>query len=105
MATSTVLLVGNICRILVLPKSNISPVTKQPSPSVAELVLYKKLGRRLQQRRVELGWSQSDLARRSGIDRVHLSLLENGRKHPTLWTLKTLAKPLRLKLTELVHGL
>jgi DNA-binding XRE family transcriptional regulator len=39
----------------------------------------EKLGFEIRMRRLELGWSQSELAKRACVDRAHLSRVERGR--------------------------
>ena len=39
----------------------------------------QKLGFEIRSRRLELGWSQFELARRAGVDRTYLGRLERGR--------------------------
>jgi DNA-binding XRE family transcriptional regulator len=46
--------------------------------------------------RIAAGLTQTALARRSGLDRTHLSRLEAGRTIPTLPTLRRLAKALQV---------
>jgi putative molybdopterin biosynthesis protein len=40
------------------------------------------------------GWSDGELARRSGLDRAHLNLLKNGRAQPQVATALALASAL-----------
>jgi DNA-binding XRE family transcriptional regulator len=53
-------------------------------------------GRKVRQLRVAAGLTQTALAKRSGMDRTHLSRLESGRLIPTVPTLKRLAKTLQV---------
>jgi HTH-type transcriptional regulator/antitoxin HipB len=43
-----------------------------------------QLGATARDRRVELGWTQTDVARRAGVSRKWVSDLETGRTHPDL---------------------
>lgn len=89
-----------------LLNSNMPKVTKiRDSSRRDEAIFFQKLGRRVAQRRVSLKLTQTTLARRSGIDRSQLSLLEIGQRHPTLRTLRTAAQALRTSLSELLRGL
>lgn len=63
--------------------------------------LVEALGKEVAERRLELGFTQQDLARFSGLDRPYISLLEVGRKQPTLSVLFLLALGLGLTLEEL----
>jgi ribosome-binding protein aMBF1 (putative translation factor) len=55
-----------------------------------------EMGRRVRQLRIAAGLTQTALAKRSGMDRTHLSRLERGRLMPTFPTLKRLAKTLQV---------
>jgi transcriptional regulator with XRE-family HTH domain len=52
--------------------------------------------------RERLGWSQTDLARESGIDRGYISRIETGSADPGLRVQSRLADALGIALTELV---
>ena len=58
--------------------------------------------RRLLERREELGWSQSELARRSSVAQKTISLLEQGDTDPTLSTLGLLAEALGFTPDEMI---
>lgn len=51
-------------------------------------------------RRAELGYTQEDLAGRCELDRPFISLIEVGRKQPTISVLYTLARGLGLSFGE-----
>lgn len=70
-------------------------------PSTLPL-LIKALALEIKVRRLELGLSQEDLAGRMEIDRPYISLIEVGRKQPTLSVLYKLAAGLDLSLSELM---
>ena len=53
--------------------------------------------------RKKLGISQEDLAERCKLDRTFISLLERGKRRPTLNTVFTLAKKLDIKPYELIQ--
>ncbi|HHW89647.1 MAG TPA: helix-turn-helix transcriptional regulator [Clostridiales bacterium] len=57
---------------------------------------------KIKQMREELGLTQEDLANRARVNRCYISELENGRRNPTLKTLKKLAKALNCKVGDLV---
>ncbi len=61
------------------------------------------LGKRIRNRRKQLGLSQMDMAKRTGIIQGDISLLERGKKH-ALWveTLERLAATLGCSLDYLV---
>lgn len=52
--------------------------------------------------RVELGWSQEDLAEKSGLHRTYISGIERGVRNPTLSVLDRLAKTLGVPPSELI---
>ena len=56
--------------------------------------IYAQLGQNLKEIRTEKNMSQSDIARRLGVDRGYISNIENGKKNPTLATIKKLADAL-----------
>lgn len=62
--------------------------------------LIAALGIEVKARRTELEMTQEDLAGRMGIDRPFISLIEVGRKQPTISVLYALAVALELRLEE-----
>ena len=60
------------------------------------------LGIELKVRRLQLGLTQEDLAGRCTLDRPYLSLIEVGRKQPTLSVLLLLADGLELSFGALM---
>lgn len=64
--------------------------------------LIEALGIELKVRRQQLGLTQEDLAGRCELDRPYLSLLEVGRKQPTISVLLLLADGLELSLSSLM---
>lgn len=63
--------------------------------------LVEALGVEVKARRDELELTQEDLAVRCGLDRPYISLMEVGRKQPTLSVMFRLACGLDLSLSEL----
>jgi len=63
--------------------------------------LIEALAVELKTRRLELGWSQEDLAGASDLDRPYISVMEVGKKQPTLSVLFRLAEALGLTFEEL----
>ena len=60
-------------------------------------------GERLSQRREELGWSQAELARRSGIPQGLISRMERGKvKEPGITVVRRLARTLQTTADYLV---
>ena len=61
--------------------------------------LQRELGDRLLQRRLELGYSQRELAEKVGTSQNRIYLIESGEANPTLDTLGRLAEILDARLT------
>lgn len=65
------------------------------------------LGQAIRDQREKLGFSQETLAERCGFDRTYISMLERGKRNPSLLNLLKLAKGLQTpvsKLTEVYDG-
>lgn len=58
--------------------------------------------RRLQTRRLQAGLSQAELATASGLSRITINAIENGKSTPRLHTAARIAKALGLPLAELI---
>jgi len=54
--------------------------------------------------RHDRGWNQSYLAEISGVGRVHISELENGRREAGLRVLEMLAVSFEISVSELLRG-
>ncbi len=65
--------------------------------------LINALATEIKRRRAELGFSQEDLAGWCELDRPYISLIEVGRKQPTLSVLLRLADGLQYSLAELME--
>ena len=66
--------------------------------------LQRKLGLQIVALRQGRGWSQTELAKRLGVDRCRLGKWERGLSAPSLEDLTALAALLGVTLDELVHG-
>lgn len=81
--------------------------------SVLEAELARRLGRRLEDRRKDLGLSQEKAAHLAGLSRNHYQLLESGLSdrakntpaNPRLSTLLHLSRVLGCSVTELLDGM
>ncbi|HBB75645.1 MAG TPA: XRE family transcriptional regulator [Planctomycetaceae bacterium] len=65
------------------------------------------LGSAIKKQREKLGLSQEKLAERCGFDRTYISMLERGRRNPSLLNLLKLAEGLETSvsvLTEVYNG-
>ena len=65
--------------------------------------LINALATEIKRRRSELGFSQEDLAGCCQLDRPYISLIEVGRKQPTLSVLLRLADGLQYTLAEFME--
>lgn len=63
--------------------------------------LIAALGVEVKVRRLEVGLSQEDLAGRCELDRPYITLIEIGRKQPTISVLHRLSGALELSLADL----
>lgn len=62
----------------------------------------QKLGNKIRQLRIDLGYSQEKLGEITGIDRTYISGVERGVRNPSLRNIEKLAKALKAKVSELV---
>jgi XRE family transcriptional regulator, regulator of sulfur utilization len=67
--------------------------------------LLLKLGKRVRALRLDRGWTQEELAYRSGLNRSYMSDIERGRSDVSLSTLQKIARPLGISLAELLTGI
>lgn len=72
------------------PSSTIDPHTEE----------LKAMGERLKALREEKGYSQRELARRSGLTHTTVSAIENGRIDPSLGTLKRILSACEVRMGE-----
>ena len=63
-----------------------------------------RFGKRLRALRLKLGLSQVEMAHRFGIDRGHISEIENGKKYVCLPMLEVLARGFEVTVSELLKG-
>lgn len=64
-----------------------------------------QFGKRIRALRTQRGWFQEDLAAHSGIGRVAISNLENGKHEPKLKTIQALAGSFEISISALMKGL
>ncbi len=64
-----------------------------------------KFGKGLRARREALGYSQEALADVCGFDRTYISMLERGKRNPSLINLMRLAEGLEASVSELTEVL
>jgi len=63
-----------------------------------------RFGERLREIRLKAGLSQVEMAHKFGIDRGHISELENGKRRICLALLETLADGFKISISELMKG-
>ena len=61
----------------------------------------KKLGKNLKRIRTQKNIAQTEIANILGVDRSFVSNIENGKNNPTLSTITSLAKALKVSVDEL----
>lgn len=66
--------------------------------------LEKQIGKHIKEVRMERGLSQETLAEMCGFSNTTLSSYENGRKNPSLDTIATIAKRLKVSIERLYYG-
>lgn len=57
----------------------------------------------LKERRIELKLTQDDIAAASDVDRTHISLLERGKRQPSLSVAILIAEALKMEPDELIR--
>jgi transcriptional regulator with XRE-family HTH domain len=63
-----------------------------------------RLGRRIRELRMAKGWNQPYLAELSGLGRIYISQLENGRKLASVGTIEMLAMSFKMTISEFTKG-
>jgi transcriptional regulator with XRE-family HTH domain len=63
-----------------------------------------RLGRRIRELRTARGWNQPYLAELSGLGRIYISQLENGRKQACVRTIDVLAQSFEVSISEFMKG-
>ena len=64
-----------------------------------------RLGQRIKSLREKRGWAQVDLSAESGLDRSHISLMENGHIEIGVRKIEILADTFGLTVSQLMRGL
>lgn len=64
--------------------------------------LYKKVGKRIQQVRIEKGLSQRELAFKCDMEKSSITRIESGRTNLTLKSLYIISKELNVSINDLV---
>ncbi|MEW6574746.1 MAG: helix-turn-helix transcriptional regulator [Pseudomonadota bacterium] len=66
--------------------------------------MRKLIGRNTAKIRKARGWTQEQLAERSGLSQQYISGLENGQRNPTIVTVYELATALGVTHLDLLHS-
>jgi transcriptional regulator with XRE-family HTH domain len=64
-----------------------------------------RLGRRIRELRTKRGWNQAYLAEISGLGKIFISQMENGRKVASIATVEILATSFDMTISEFTKGL
>lgn len=64
------------------------------------LSVYKKLGWKIRQIRIERKITQENLALEAGLNRAYVGYIERGERNPSVRTLAKIAKILKVQLFE-----
>lgn len=67
--------------------------------------LQQQFGNLVRRRRLELGLGQEALADKAGLHRTHVSLIERGKRMPSLAVVKKLAAALETTMAALMEEL
>ena len=62
----------------------------------------RRLARNMKRLRDKEGWSQEELAERSGLHRTYISGVERGVRNPTLTVIDKIANGFNVRLADLV---
>jgi XRE family transcriptional regulator, regulator of sulfur utilization len=67
--------------------------------------LQLRVGQKLRQLRQKRGWSQEEFADISGLHRTYVGSVERGERNLTLNSLQTLAKALKVRMSDILKGM
>ncbi len=68
-------------------------------------IILNSFGVKLREQRELLGFSQEQFAEISGFDRTYISMLETGKRNPSLINLVKLSSALKISLNDLLKGI
>lgn len=72
---------------------------------ITEVDINFEFGKRVTQLRKKKGYSQEDLAFRTGLNKNYISDIERGTRNPTLKAVSKIAKGLNMTIEELFKGI
>lgn len=64
--------------------------------------ILKRFGSNVRGRRKSIGWSQEDLADKSGLHRTYIGSIEKGGRNVSLINIERIAKALNVKIEDLL---
>jgi transcriptional regulator with XRE-family HTH domain len=67
--------------------------------------VLQKFGQRVRQLRMGLGLSQEAFADKAHLDRTYISGIERGKRNVALRNIASIAKALRVSISELMEGM
>ena len=65
----------------------------------------KRFGKRLAEIRREKGLTQEQLAELVDVHRTYIGFIEQGKRNPSIGNINKISKVLKVRLSELFHGL
>lgn len=65
--------------------------------------ICKQVGVNIRRLREQKGWSQEELADRTGLHRTYISGIERGVRNPTITIISKIANPLGVKPAQLLE--
>lgn len=66
--------------------------------------ICERFGQRVRKLRNERGWTQADLAHRTGSAQTSISEMENGHEEPCLRRIEELAQAFEITVSQLMKG-
>jgi transcriptional regulator with XRE-family HTH domain len=69
------------------------------------MALQHQVGKRIRSLREKRGWSQEAFADECGLHRTYIGSVERGERNLTLSSLHTIAKTLKVTMSELLKGI
>ena len=69
-----------------------------------ERKILKQFGSKVKTLRIEKGWSQEELAKRTGLHRTYIGSIERSERNVSLINIEKIAKSLRVECKDLLEG-
>jgi transcriptional regulator with XRE-family HTH domain len=80
-------------------------ITSMSNPTIKPQEMHKAMGEKIRKLRLERGWSQAQMAERSGIDDGHLGQIERGETTVYLSTLAKIVQTLETTAADLFESI